>query len=133
MGDERSCNVIVGSGIDVIETGRLERELERASWQARQGIFTAAELHYLDNKKRPALLYAAFFAAKEATLKALAVEVLNLAHFSEIEILPDPSGNWSLNLHGRTLSRCKQLGVRRKHVAITPGKKFSSAAVVLES
>lgn len=125
--------MIAGSGIDVIETGRLERELARASWQAKHGIFTTAELHYLNNSKKPALLYAACFAAKEAALKALGMEVLNLSHFCEIEILPDGSSGWSLNLHGYSLSTCQKLGVQRTYVAMTTSKTLCGAVVVLEA
>ncbi len=125
--------MIVGSGIDVIETGRLERELERSSWHAQQGIYTAAELRILHTNKKPALLYAAIFAAKEAALKALGFPVLNLANFREVEILPDPAGKWSLHLHGRCLSAGRKLGFKRAVVALTSSKTLSGAMVVLEA
>lgn len=131
--DEGSCNVIVGSGIDVIETGRLERELERSSWHAHQGIFTAAELHAIHKNKKPALLYAAIFAAKEAALKALSFPVLSLANFREVEIFPDPEGKWSLHLHGRCLDAGRKLGMKRAVVALASSKTLSGAMVVLEA
>jgi len=125
--------VIVGSGIDVIESERLERELERASWQAKHGIFTENEVRAFYSSRNPAILFAGCFAAKEATLKALGIEVSQLAHFREIEALPDPSGQWNLRVEGKSLSACQKLGVQRTHVAVTTSKTLCGAVVVLEA
>jgi holo-[acyl-carrier protein] synthase len=125
--------VIVGSGVDIIETGRLERELAHAPWQAMHGIFTTDEIHCFNISKKPALLFAGCFAAKEATLKALGMAVSNLAHFRDIEVLPDPDGNWNLSLHGYTLSISHKLGALHASVAVTTSTKLSVAMVVLEA
>ena len=125
--------MIVGSGIDVIETGRLERELSRASWNAKHGIFSSGEIQYCNHSKRPALLFAGCFAAKEAALKALGIEVASLADFQDIELSHDPGGKWNLKLHGHALSVSQKLGVRSTSVAVTTGKQFSGAVVVLET
>ncbi len=125
--------MIIGSGIDVIETSRLERELTRASWQARHGIFTNDELRYLNSSRNPALSFAGCFAAKEAALKALGIELSSLAHFCEVEILPDPDRTWKLNLRGQSLSTCQKLGVQRSRVAIATSRKLSGAIVVFET
>ena len=125
--------MIVGSGIDVVETGRVERELARIPWQTTHGIFTTDEIHCFNSSKTPTLLFAGCFAAKEATLKALGIAVTNLANFSDIEVLPDPRGNWSLSLHGHSLSISQKLGVQRVSVAVTTSKKLSGAMVVLEA
>jgi len=125
--------VIVGSGIDVIENARVERELSRASWEAKHGIFTADEIQRFKSSKKPALLFAACFAAKEATLKALGMAVSNVAHFRDIEALPDAKGKWSLSLHGHSLSISEELGVLHASIAVTTSKKLSVAMVVLEA
>jgi len=125
--------VIVGSGIDVVETGRVERELAGIPWQPKHGIFTTDEIHCFNSSKRPALLFAGCFAAKEATLKALGIAVTNLVNFSDIEALPDTEGNWSLSLHGHSLSIFQKLGVQRAFVAVTTSRNLSGAMVVLEA
>jgi holo-[acyl-carrier protein] synthase len=62
--------VILGTGIDIVDVGRLERLLEQ--WPAMAArLFTEAERSYADRRHRPAEHLAARFAAKEATFKAL--------------------------------------------------------------
>jgi len=130
---ERSCTVIVGSGIDFIDIGRVERELARKPWAPEQGIFTSSEIDFCNLSKKSALLYAACFAAKEAALKALGIEVQTLACFREVEVLPDLKGNCALRLRGQAQAVSEQLGVHRVSVAVTMNKRLSGAMVVLES
>ncbi len=125
--------MIIGSGVDVLETGRLERELARASWNATHGIFRPSEIQYCTHSKRPAPLFAGCFAAKEAALKALGLEVTSLADFRDIEVTPNPNGNWSLQLLGRALTASREMGARRISVAVAAGRKLSGAVVVLET
>ena len=125
--------MIVGSGIDFIGIARVERELVREPWAPDQGIFTSSEINFCNISRKPALLYAACFAAKEATLKALGIEVRTVACFREIEVLPDRKGNCALRLRGQAQAVSEQLGVHRVSVAVTMNKRLSGAMVVLES
>ena len=61
----------VGTGIDIAETERIERALERHGERFSQKIFTPAEIAYCERFKNRAERYAARFAAKEAAFKAL--------------------------------------------------------------
>ena len=61
--------MIVGLGIDLLENNRVERELARGDWLLNEGIFTREEIKDCSGSRKPALRYAACFAAKEATLK----------------------------------------------------------------
>jgi holo-[acyl-carrier protein] synthase len=125
--------VIIGSGIDFIDSSRLIRELAREPWAPEHGIFTSSEIEFCNVSKKSALLYAACFAAKEAALKALGIEAGTLACFREVEVLPDAKGNCAMRLYGQAQAISKQLGVHRVSVAVTMSKRLSGAAVVLES
>lgn len=125
--------MIVGSGIDVIDNRRVERELALGGWTPEQGIFTISEIKFCNSQKKSALLYAACFAAKEATLKALGIEVPNLTRFHEIELLSEPMGSLTLTLYGQTESEFHRQGVRHVHVAVTTAARLTGAVVVLES
>lgn len=125
--------MIVGSGIDFIESSRVERELAREHWAPEHGIFTSSEIDFCNVSRKSALLYAACFAAKEATLKALGIEVTTLACFRDVEVIPDPKGNCVLRLHRQAQVVSEQLGVHRVSVAVTMNKRLSGAMVVLES
>lgn len=125
--------MIIGSGIDLIDNGRLERELTRQPWTCDDGVFTRDEIHFCNSGKKTALLYAACFAAKEATLKALGLQVTDIRPFRDVEFLPDGTGNFNLKLHGSTRSVARRLGARHLSVAVTSTERLSGAVVILES
>jgi holo-[acyl-carrier protein] synthase len=121
--------VIVGVGIDLLEVRRVEQELARGEWQQGEGIFSPDEIRYCSAFRRPALRYAACFAAKEAVLKALGLQVNDLALFREVEVGLDTN---SIALHQRLQTRSEQLGVRIIRLSTTVGKDLTGAMVILE-
>jgi len=125
--------VIVGLGVDLLENSRVEQELARDDWQQNDGIFTPEEMKRCNAGKNPALHYAACFAAKEATLKALGVAISDLAMFREVEIGLDINGAHAVVLHDRLQSESEQLGVRHISVSIAAAAKQTGAMVILES
>lgn len=125
--------MIVGLGIDLVENSRVTHELARGEWRQENGIFTSEEITCCGTGKNPALRYAACFAAKEATLKALGVGVSDLAIFREVEIGLDNNGEYAVVLHDRLKSESEQLGVRHIKVSIAAAVKQTGAMVILES
>jgi holo-[acyl-carrier protein] synthase len=125
--------LIVGSGIDVVENSRVEREISAHSWTPEDGIFSSDEVHFCNHSKCPALLFATCFAVKEATLKALGIPAESLASFGEVQVLSLQSGRFEIHLEGNSKSVSRQLGVRRSSVAVTNNSRISGAFVVLES
>jgi holo-[acyl-carrier protein] synthase len=63
--------MIVGSGIDLAEIGRIEQSIGRYGERFLNRIYTAAEQAYCSRKRNAAESFAARFAAKEAAAKAL--------------------------------------------------------------
>ncbi len=125
--------MIIGSGIDVVENRKVERELSRARWEPEQGVFSSGEIHFCNHSKRPTLLFATCFAVKEAALKALGIECTNLSYFRDVEIVQDKHDNLHLVLHGHCRSVSERLCVNRASVAVTTNARLSGAIVVLES
>lgn len=125
--------MIIGLGVDLVENGRVTRELARDDWRPENGVFTRAEIERCRTGKNPALRYAACFAAKEATLKALGVGVGDWAMFREVEIALDHNGEYAVVLHDRLQSKSEHLGVRHITVSITAAAKQTGAMVILES
>ncbi len=125
--------MIVGSGIDIVESCRVERELSRAGWKPEQGVFRSGEIHFCNHSKRPALLFATYFAAKEAALKALGIECTSLSYFRDVEVIQTKHGNLQLVLHGHSRMIAERLGVNRTSVAVCTNARLSGAIVVLES
>ncbi len=121
--------MIVGMGVDLLDIRRVERELWRGDWGQGDGIFSPEEIRYCQAFRRPARRYAACFAAKEATLKALGMDVADLAAFREVEVRLDTS---SIALRNRLQQRSDQLGVRRIRLSTTVSRDLSGAMVILE-
>ena len=63
--------MIVGTGIDLVEIGKLRAAMERRGDRLRNRLFTPAEIRYCDRRPNPFQHYAARFAAKEALFKAI--------------------------------------------------------------
>src|SRR5215218_179349 len=95
-----------GVGIDLLEIDRLERALaRRPRLEAR--LFTDAERAYAAARARPAGHLAARFCAKEAVVKALALEVWN-PH--DVEVVRGDAGAPAVRLSGRAAARAAELG-----------------------
>jgi len=125
--------VIVGVGIDLVNTCRVRRELEIRAWSVEDGIFTSDEISFCNRGRDPAARYAACFAAKEAAIKALGMQVENLSCFREIEVLPDSEGKFRLGLKGHPQAVSQKLNVSRVLVAVASSVTSGSALVVLET
>jgi holo-[acyl-carrier protein] synthase len=95
-----------GVGIDLLEIERLERALARRPRLATR-LFTDGERAYAARKHHPAMHLAARFCAKEAVVKALALEVWN-PH--DVEVVNSPAGAPSVRLSGHAAARASELG-----------------------
>jgi len=125
--------MIAGIGIDLVETGRVTRELSRAQWKEDDGVFGAAEIGYCNAARRPAQTYAGCFAAKEATLKALGAEITDLGIFREVEVrLGSLSTHAAIVLRNRLEVVAAELEVKRIHLSLATHRKTVAAMVILE-
>ena len=79
---------IVGVGIDLVDIDRFERSKPRV----RERLFTRAEARYCVLQRKPALHFAARFAAKEAVLKALGTGWSGGIAWTEVEIVARDHG-----------------------------------------
>lgn len=125
--------MILGIGIDLMEHARVQRELEQNPWTDDDGIFTPQEIARCRISRKCVARYAACFAAKEASLKAIGLEAGDLGIFREVELGEDDEGGHAVMFHGRVKSRSELLGVRRIRVSIAVARKLTGAMVVLES
>ncbi len=124
--------VIVGLGIDLLENSRVERELARGDWLLNEGIFTREEIKHCSGSSKPALRYAACFAAKEATFKAMNARISDLTIFREVEVQAGADSEYRLVLHGGLRRQSERLGARRTRLSIARSAKHTVAMVILE-
>ena len=123
--------MVLGLGSDVIEIARIEASITRFGGRFLERVFTPAEIAYCQGKKQAAESFAARFAAKEATMKALGVG-LGSFRFAEVEVIREESGAPRLRTSGRAEPLAKEMGVRAFHVSLTHTGDIACAVVIAE-
>lgn len=124
--------MIVGLGIDLVETERVARLLARHGERFERRVFTEAELAECRRRADRAHSLAARFAAKEACLKALGTGWARGLGFTDVEVICTIGGAPTLHLGGRAAERARDLHVETLHVSLTHQPRTAAAVVVLE-
>jgi holo-[acyl-carrier protein] synthase len=124
--------MIVGSGIDLAEVGRIRQSIERYGSRFLDRIFTAAEQAYCLRKHNSAESFAARFAAKEAGAKALGTGISQGVSWREIEVVRERGGRPALQFHGRAAQVAARMGVAHAALSLTHTAELAMASVVLE-
>lgn len=125
--------MIVGTGVDIAETARLEQALARHGERFAKRLYTPGEIAYCERFKNKAERYAARFAAKEAAFKALGTGWGEGVRWLDVEITHQPSGKPELVLTGRAAQLARQLGVTHTAVSISHSDRYVVAQVIFES
>ena len=125
--------MIVGTGIDITETARIQQALERHGDRFARRIYTPAEVAYCEQFKNRAERYAARFAAKEAAFKALGTGWRGGVRWLDVEVAHQPSGKPVLRLAGRAEELARGLGVERMAVSLSHSNHYVVAQVIFES
>ncbi len=125
--------MVAGIGIDLFEVARMEEELRRGGDAFAASLFTPEEIAFCTAQRRPALCFAACFAAKEAVAKALALDGSAGTPWRSIEIGQDDAGEPTVRLHGAVAAHAAQAGVRSVRVAIDPGSELVAASAIAQT
>jgi len=113
-------------GVDLIETERIARALERWGDRFLQYVYTPAELDHC-RSHIPEL--AARFAAKEAVSKALGTGLRGV-QWREMEVLSDARGKPLVRLHGGARKRAEKLGLDEFAISLSHSRRYAVAFVV---
>ena len=116
-------------GVDIIETARIKRVLDKFGDRFLRRIYTDWERAYC---RRNVLHLAGRWAAKEAVSKALGLGVRGVG-WREIEILRTPLGQPIVKLHGNAELRRMALGLGAMTVSISHIRDLAVAAAVGEA
>ena len=125
--------MIVGTGIDLVEIGRIQHSMDRYGSRFLDRVYTAAEQAYCLRKRKAAESFAARFAAKEAGAKALGTGISFGVSWLEIEVVRALGGRPTLRFHGRAAQIAAAMGVARSALSITHTANLAMASVVLEN
>jgi len=119
-------SVIASVGVDIVEIERIRRALERHPRMARR-LFTETERAYCEARGDPAPHYAARFAAKEATVKAVGRRL----RWQEVEVVNDRSGKPRIELYGEAAAEAgvgRGVGVL---ISLSHSREHAVACVLL--
>jgi len=122
-----------GVGIDVAETGRLERAWRRHGDRFLDRVLHPAERARVRSAADPAGALAEAFALKEAALKALGTGWASGLAFGQVECRPGGRATVEVRLHGAARERARVLGVGRIHATVTSSAGEVWAVVILEA
>jgi len=118
--------MLASLGVDIIEIDRVRQALRRQPRLANK-LFTPAERAYCERRADSAPHYAARFAAKEATAKAIGRPL----RWHDVEVVVDPTGRPHLNLRATAaeLSRAGRGG--RLLLSLSHSRDYAVASVGL--
>ena len=110
-------------GIDIIQVARIKGTLAKFGRRFARRVLTEAEDRYVRDRPEN---FAGRWAAKEAVSKVLGLGVRGVG-WTEIEIQRLPTGQPSVQLHGRAARRAEQLGMDRIAVSISHEAEYAVA------
>jgi len=120
-------------GIDISEVNRIEAAITRHGAAFLKRVFTPAEIAYCERHRNRFERYAARFAAKEATMKALGTGWTCGVRWVDIEVTRLPTGQPTMALYGATREHAERLGVGHISLSITHSGNIAFAEVILEN
>lgn len=117
---------VVGIGVDITETEKLYKALQKESFVKK--CYTSKEQELINKRKSSAVCN---FAGKEAVSKALGTGFLKFFP-KDVEILREENGKPYINLYGNAKKIANELGITKFHISISDIKEIAIAYVVAE-
>ncbi len=124
---------VIGIGVDIVETARIEHSLERFGDRFLRRVFTAGEIEYCQSMKYPARHFAARFAAKEAVSKAFGTGIGRAMGWKDIDIRRKASGEPFLVLGGGAQKLGDERTLIRAWISLSHTDDYAAATAVLEA
>jgi holo-[acyl-carrier protein] synthase len=123
--------MILGLGIDLIETSRIQSSLDRFGDHFLNRIFLEGEIEYCKSMKAPARHFAARFAAKEAVSKAFGTGIGSSLGWKDIEVCRNENGSPFLKLHGNGAKLAESLALTQSLISLTHHETTAAAVAIL--
>jgi holo-[acyl-carrier protein] synthase len=124
---------VLGVGVDIVETQRIEHSLERFGERFLHRVFTEGEIAYCQAMKFPARHYAARFAAKEAVSKAFGTGIGKAMGWRDIDIHRQGSGQPFVVLAGAAKEFAAGRGIANVWVSLSHTEHHAVATAVIET
>ncbi|AKL96766.1 holo-[acyl-carrier-protein] synthase AcpS [Clostridium aceticum] len=120
--------MIKGLGIDIIEIHRIE-EAVRRNPRFLKRVFTQEEIILFEERSNHPSTIAGFFAAKEATVKALGTGIRGLA-WCDIEVKKDALGKPLIKLHNNALKVAYSKDIKEIWISISHSRLYAVAQAI---
>ncbi len=124
---------VLGIGVDIVETTRIEHSLERFGERFLHRVFTAGEIEYCQSMKYPARHFAARFAAKEAVSKAFGTGIGKSMGWKDIDVHREGSGQPFVVLEGGAKQLAAERGVSAVWISLSHTDHNAAAMAVIET
>ena len=125
--------MIVGTGVDITEVGRIRATVKRFGERFLKRVFTPGEVRYCIGKPNSAERLAARFAAKEAGMKAIGTGLRHGVTWHDVEVLRLPGQRPTLKFSGKAGEFAARLGCKHTHLSLSHTADQAIAHVILES
>ena len=123
---------VLGIGVDIVETARIQHSLERFGDRFLHRVFTQGEIDYCQSMKFPERHFAARFAAKEATSKAFGTGIGKSMGWRDIDVRREASGQPFVVLEGGAKQVAAARGVSATWLSLSHTDHHAVAMIVLE-
>ena len=124
--------MILGTGIDITEVPRVAEAISRFGERFLHRIYTEGEIRYCESKANRIERYAARFAAKEASMKALGTGWSRGIRWRDIEVYREPGRRPTIRFHGRAGEFAARMGVKNVALSLSHTAEQAIASVILE-
>jgi holo-[acyl-carrier protein] synthase len=121
---------ILGTGIDIVETSRVNDSLEKFGDRFLDRCFLPSEIAYCRQMKFPALHFAVRFAVKEAISKAFGTGIGEELGWHDMEICRRDTGEPFVKLHGKGIELAAKRGVTEVLVSLSHCKDYATAQAI---
>ena len=119
----------ISCGVDIIEIDRVKESIEQLGDKFLNRVFTDKEIEYCESRKKQKYQhYAARFAAKEATFKAVSGQIDDKYNvcWKDFEVTNDEQGRPSIKLVG-----IDEKSIENIDISISHCKKYEVANVTV--
>ena len=124
---------IVGIGTDLAVIARMRHMVARWDDRFLRRVFTEGEIAYCRRRRDPIPHFAARFAAKEATLKAIGTGLAMGIRWQELEVRRERGGAPTMELYGRCRDIARARGGERVLLSLTHDGDYALAHALLIS
>ena len=122
--------MIAGVGIDIVETARFRRLIERFGTAFLGRHFTGEEIRQCEGSPVAYRCFAQLFAAKEAVLKALRLEWEGGIFWKEIAVLDQGCRGIRVTLSGQARQAADTLKVSKVELSMSGAREYAVAVAV---